>query len=352
MVRVPRNVKEFEIPNGVRVIRSGAFANCKELAAVSIPPSVVRIETGAFRNCGSLRTLDVPPTVMKVGADAFKNSGLDAEYVAGIYLYQGYFTPSVIEALLPNNIFVYAGKEDKEIAIERFGSTNEKHLGRNGQCYAIPIGVSDDEYEKAVSLFIDYARNNENLRFVVQESAFGNGEDPTQVVEFWVDTYTMDNVILPYRYYQLIDEYINNKVRIDSVAKYRFGGVINFSYVVNAISISQDKEENERIQKIITSYNQEHVKEMLLPLCKRYNTGMSIHPNAGLYIGEDDQFYDEGSFEVRIIGVRSEQLKRIAAEICSIFIQESVLVRDEVKNEIYFLYSPVMNVSKHPALGN
>ena len=79
---------------------------------------------------------------------------------------------------------------------------------------------------------------------------------------------------------------------------------------------------------------------------------MSIHPNAGLYIGEDDQFYDEGSFEVRIIGVRCEQLKRIAAEICSIFIQESVLVRDEVKNEIYFLYSPVMNVSKHPALGN
>ena len=46
---------------------------------------------------------------------------------------------------------------------------------------------------------------------------------------------------------------------------------------------------------------------------------MSIHPNAGLYIGEDDQFYDEGSFEVRIIGVRSEQLKRIATEICSIF---------------------------------
>ena len=160
----------------------------------------------------------------------------------------------------------------------------------------------------------------------------------------------MDNVILPYKFYQLIDEYVNCKVRIDSVAKYRFGGVINFSYVVNAISISKDEKENERIQKAITTYNQENAKEMLLPLCKRYNTGMSIHPNAGLYIGEDDQYYDEGSFEVRIIGVRSEQLKRIATEICSIFVQESVLVRDEVKNEIYFLYSPVMNVGKHPAL--
>lgn len=352
LVRVPRNVKEFEIPNGVRVIRSGAFANCKELVSVIIPPSVVRIETGAFRNCISLNTLDVPLTVMKVGADAFKNSGLDAEYVAGIYLYQGYFTPSIIDTLLPNNIFVYAGKEDREIAKDRFGSTNEKRLGRNGQCYAIPVGISEDEYETAISQFIAYAQSNDNLRFVVRESAFANGENADQVIEFWADAYNMDNVILPYKYYKLIDEYVNSKVRIDSVAKYRFGGVINFSYVVNAISISQDKAENERIQKVITDYNQEHAKEMLLPLCKRYNTGMSIHPNAGLYIGEDDQYYDEGSYEVRIIGVRSEQLKRIATEICSIFIQESVLVRDEVKNEIYFLYSPVMNVVKHPALNN
>lgn len=350
LIRVPKNVKEFEIPNGVRIIRSGAFANCKELHSVSIPPSVIRIETGAFRNCASLNTLNVPLTVMKVGVEAFKNSGLDAQYVADIYLQQGYYTPAVIDSLPSNNVFVYAGKEDKEIAKEQFGSSNEKRLGRNGQSYALATGVSYEEYETSVSQFIAYAKDNENLRFVVRESAFANGEDLNQIIEFWAEAYNLDNVILPYKYYQLIDEYVNCKVRIDSVAKYRFGGVINFSYVVNAISVSQDQKENERIQKAITSYNLENAKEMLLPLCKRYNTGMSIHPNAGLYIGEDDQYYDEGSFEVRIIGVRSEQLKRIATEICSIFVQESVLVRDEVKNEIYFLYSPVMNVGKHPAL--
>lgn len=350
LVRVPRSVKEFAIPDGVRVIRSGAFANCKELVSVTIPPSVVRIETGAFRNCVSLCSLEVPPTVMKVGVDAFKNSSLDAQYVSDIYLNQGYFTPLVIESLLPNNVFVYGGKDDKEIAKECFGSSNEKRFGRNGQSYAFDTAVAIEKYETAVSEFLSYARQNANLRFVVRESAFLVESATDQVIECWIEAYKMDNVILPYKYYMLIDEYINQKVRIDSVAKYRFGGVINFSYVVNAISVSSDKAENERIQKAVTDYNQEHAKEMLLPLCKRYNTGMSIHPNAGLYIGEDDQFYDEGSFEVRIIGVRSEQLKRIAAEICSIFIQESVLVRDEIKNEIYFLYSPVMNVCKHPAL--
>lgn len=350
LIRVPRSLTEFEIPNGVRVIRSGAFANCKQLVSVTIPPSVVRIETGAFRNCVSLKTLEVPHTVMKVGVEAFKNSGLDAQYVADIYLYQGYFTPTVIDKLLPNNVFVYAGNEDKEIAKELFDSTNEKRLGRNGQSYAIAAGSNDSEYESDIVRFIDYARENENLRFVVQESVFANSENIEQVIEVWADAYNMDNVILPYKYYKVIDEYVNCKVRIDSIAKYRFGGVINFSYVVNAITVSPDSDENERIQKAITDYNQEHAKEMLLPLCKRYNTGMSIHPNAGLYIGEDDQYYDEGSYEVRIIGVRSEQLKRIAIEICSIFVQESVLVRDEVKNEIYFLYSPVMNIVNHPAL--
>lgn len=350
IVRAPKNVKDFDVPNGVRVIRSGAFANCKELVSVSIPPTVVRIETGAFRNCTSLTMLNVPLTVMKVGVEAFKNTGLDAQYIADVYLQQGYYTPAIIDYLPSNNVFVYAGKEDKEMAKERFGASNEERLGRNGQTYALVTGVSYDEYETSVNQFIAYAKNNENLRFVVRESAFANGDDVNQLIAFWADAYNMDNVILPYKFYQLIDEYVNCKVRIDSIARYRFGGVINFSYVVNAISVSKDQKENERIQQLITKYNHENAKDMLLPLCKRYNTGMSIHPNAGLYIGEDDQYYDEGSFEVRIIGVRSEQLKRIATEICSIFVQESVLVRDEVKNEIYFLYSPVMNVGKHPAL--
>ena len=134
------------------------------------------------------------------------------------------------------------------------------------------------------------------------------------------------------------------------IVLFKFGGIINFSYVVNAIKVSSDPKENERVQELVTEYNKEHAKDMLFPLCKRFNTGMSIHPNAGLYIGDSDQYYDEGSFEVKIIGVRSSQLKKIASEICSMFIQESVLVKDEVQNTVYFLKTPVMNVKEHPAL--
>ena len=349
LIRVSHNAKSFIIPEGTKVIGSSAFAGCKDLIEVSVPNSVVRIEPGAFAGCKALEDLVVPLTVMKVGVDAFKDTGLDTDYTDAVYRDQGYYTPSVIESLPANSVMVYAGKEDKKLAEEVLKVKATRKFGRNGQSYSIPSDCSWEQYSDYIAAFLSYAKDNENIRFVVRESVY-EGRDLTQVSELFEDSYESDNIILPYDLYQAVDEIVNRKIKIDPVAKYKFGGVINFSYVVNALQISSDPKENEKLQDMISAYNQEHAKQMLLPLCKRYNTGMSIHPNAGLYIGEDDQFYDEGSFEVRIIGVKSNQLKRIAEEICSIFVQESVLVRDEVQKSIYFLYAPIMNVKQHPAL--
>ena len=349
LIRVSNKVKTFIIPEGTRVIGSSAFAGCAELSEVIIPSTLVRIEPGAFVGCKSLEDLNVPLSVMKVGVDAFKGTGLDSDLIDTIYRDQGYYTPSVIESLPSNNVMVYAGKEDKKLAEEVLKAKATKKFGRNGQSYSIPSECEWEEYSDAVAAFLAYAKENDNVRFVVRQSVY-EGKDIAQVAELFEDSYEMDNIILPYDFYQIIDEHVNRKIKIDPVAKYKFGGVINFSYVVNALKVSSDPKENEELQKKVTAYNLEHAKQMLLPLCKRYNTGMSIHPNAGLYIGEDDQFYDEGSFEVRIIGVKSNQLKRIAEDICSMFIQESVLVRDEVQKSIYFLYAPIINVKQHPAL--
>lgn len=351
LIRVSSNVKTFIIPEGTRVIGCSAFAGCKDLVEVIIPNSVVRIEPGAFAGCKALEDLDVPLTVMKVGVDAFKDTGLDSDFIDSIYRDQGYYTPTIIESLPQNNVMVYAGKEDKELAEEVLKAKASEKYGRNGQSYSIPSDCPWEEYSDSIAEFLTYAKENENLRFVVRESVY-EGKDLAQVSELFEDSYEQDNIILPYDFYQIIDELVNRKIKIDPVAKYKFGGVINFSYVVNALKISSDPKENEELQKKVTDYNQEHAKQMLLPLCKRFNTGMSIHPNAGLYIGEDDQFYDEGSFEVRIIGVKSNQLKRIAEEICSMFIQESVLVRDEIQKSMYFLYAPIINVKQHPALND
>jgi hypothetical protein len=48
-------VKSYAIPNGVKVIGSGAFAGCSELASVKIPKSVTEVESAdAFEGCTSL----------------------------------------------------------------------------------------------------------------------------------------------------------------------------------------------------------------------------------------------------------------------------------------------------------
>ena len=349
LIRVSRKVKYFSIPEGTRIIGSNAFAGCKELTEVIIPDSIVRIEPSAFRGCISLEELNIPTTVMKVGTDAFKDTNIDSIFTDDIYRNQGYFTPSILESLLPNAIMVYAGKTDQILAQELLGIKRIKKYGLNGKVYSLSDNCSWKEFTEAIDALLLYAKEHENLRFIFRQSVYSEwGID--KVAELFEDFYENDNLILPYELYQAVDELVNRKIKIDPVAKYKYGGVINFSYEVNALNISSDQKENKKLQQKITKYNHNHAKEMLLPLCKRFNTGMSIHPNAGLYIGEDDQFYDEGSFEVRIIGVNSSQLKKIAEEICSMFIQESVLVRDEIQKTIYFLYAPILNVRQHPAL--
>lgn len=349
LVRVSSKMVTFEIPDGVRIIGQGAFAGCINLVDAKIPLSVVRIESGAFRGCSALEEINVPASVMKVASDAFENSGIDQAFADEIYHNQGYYTPSVVDSLPPINVLVYTGKEDASLAMENFGAKTARKAGRDGSSYMIPVTANDDDFADSVEAFIAYARDNQNVRFVVRQSVIA--EHPMEIAkEAFEAAYALDNVIMPFDLYNAVDDLVNSKVLIDSVARYKFGGIINFSYVVNAIKVSSDPKENERVQELVTEYNKEHAKDMLFPLCKRFNTGMSIHPNAGLYIGDSDQYYDEGSFEVKIIGVRSSQLKKIASEICSMFIQESVLVKDEVQNTVYFLKTPVMNVKEHPAL--
>jgi len=348
LIRVSSKVTTFAIPDGVKVIGQGAFAGCSSLVDVKMPISIVRIESGAFRGCTSLEDISIPSSVMKVASDTFENTGINQEYIDEIYHNQGYFTPSIIESLPPINVLVYSGKEDAMLAKEHFGAKTAKKPGRDGSSYMISKTDSEEAFSDEIDSFITYAKDNPNVRFVVRQSVI-EGYSIDIAAEAFESAYELDNVIMPFELFNTIDDLVNRKVLVDSVSKYKFGGIINFSYVVNAVKISNDPMENEAIQQRITDYNKVHAKEMLFPLCKRYNTGMSIHSNAGLYIGDSDQYYDEGSFEVKIIGIRSSQLKKIAAEICSMFIQESVLVKDEAQDTVYFLKTPVMNVKNHPA---
>lgn len=62
-----------EIPDGIRVIGSGAFANLRELSPATfvIPDSVVEIEDGAFGDNDKLESINIPASVTSIGTRVF-----------------------------------------------------------------------------------------------------------------------------------------------------------------------------------------------------------------------------------------------------------------------------------------
>ena len=66
------SLKSVNIPNGVTVIYSGAFANCSSLESVTIPSSVTEIEHDAFKNCSSLTEITIPKSVTAMGSNVFR----------------------------------------------------------------------------------------------------------------------------------------------------------------------------------------------------------------------------------------------------------------------------------------
>ncbi len=63
--------REVTIPDGVKVIGSGAFALCETMESVSIPESVTWIKSHAFNGCKGLKDVWIPDSVESMGDAAF-----------------------------------------------------------------------------------------------------------------------------------------------------------------------------------------------------------------------------------------------------------------------------------------
>ena len=63
----------YQIPDGVKVIGSGAFFLCDNLTSVTLPNTVTSIHTDAFSFCEKLTTLRIPASVSDIESNAFGN---------------------------------------------------------------------------------------------------------------------------------------------------------------------------------------------------------------------------------------------------------------------------------------
>lgn len=66
-----KTVIEYDIPEGVEVIRTKAFYKCGSLTKITFPKSLKIIEEKAFFRCGSLENVEIPENVEFIGKDAF-----------------------------------------------------------------------------------------------------------------------------------------------------------------------------------------------------------------------------------------------------------------------------------------
>lgn len=71
IIRIPKNVVSFEIPDFVTGIMSNAFEDCCKLKAIRIPDTVKGMGKNAFRGCASLKTVSISNAMKSLAGGAF-----------------------------------------------------------------------------------------------------------------------------------------------------------------------------------------------------------------------------------------------------------------------------------------
>lgn len=71
LVKGSRNLENYEIRKGIKVICDAAFHGCSSLQRIMIPNGVTSIGEGAFDSCSSLRRIVIPDGVTSIGDEAF-----------------------------------------------------------------------------------------------------------------------------------------------------------------------------------------------------------------------------------------------------------------------------------------
>ena len=73
LLKSNKNITNYVVKAGTKVICDKAFEDCSGLTSVTIPNSVTRIGDDAFRNCSGLTSVTILNSVTSIGDWAFDN---------------------------------------------------------------------------------------------------------------------------------------------------------------------------------------------------------------------------------------------------------------------------------------
>lgn len=119
-------ITHVQIPVGVTVIESFAFAECENLIKITIPVGVTSIGHHAFSDCSKLVSVIVPDSVIEIQPDTFENCNVLGIFEAvGMTNYPGVNMPVAFQVLknqiLLNTINFVLPKLDKFVLMTHLG---------------------------------------------------------------------------------------------------------------------------------------------------------------------------------------------------------------------------------------
>lgn len=126
--------------------------------------------------------------------------------------YRFRMTPSRIDALEPNEIYVFGSRKDgfhnagtAKIAEQYFGAKIGQGEGLQGQSYAIPTTTSLEQIKQAVHRFCKYAKEHQEFRFLVTRVGCGAaGYNPSEIAPLFREAIELENVFLPQEFWKIL----------------------------------------------------------------------------------------------------------------------------------------------------
>lgn len=117
------------------------------------------------------------------------------------------------------------------------------------------------------------------------------------------------------------------------------GGIIVFSTDVNSVELDENKLVNWLKKKASTIENRLFKDKKINNISQKHDlsawtVGKSL---SGRYTAKNGKVFDEKSLSVEIIGIDSNELLNIAEELCIMFLQESVLVKDYSTGKVFLV---------------
>ena len=123
-------------------------------------------------------------------------------------------SPNSIRQLKDKEVFVFGsnihgmhGGGAARFAYEHFGAEWGVGEGLTGQCYALPTMEGTESFQHAVARFIQCAKENPSLSFLV--TAVGceiAGYSVEQVAPWFAEASQLENVYLPHSFWQELEK--------------------------------------------------------------------------------------------------------------------------------------------------